>query len=191
MQFAKRLLMGVGVVALTAMALSVAAPKAVHATVAALVQVVNTATNPVVNLSADTSTRLPYQSTQTFSWTVSSTYGTHAVSFAQVPAGYRLVTENVSASLWVNSGNPTPTGNFCTQFNQSTCFPSFSGIYAGSNNSMGIINQEVTRYVGPGDTPLLDFSAAYSVTPAGLSNTVTLTGHLEDCAVVGCPAIVE
>jgi hypothetical protein len=47
MQFAKRLLMGVGAVALTAMLVSLGAPKAVHAVVAALVQVTNTNSNPV------------------------------------------------------------------------------------------------------------------------------------------------
>jgi hypothetical protein len=47
MRFAKRLLMGVGAVALTAMLVSLAAPRAVHAVVAALVQVTNTPANPV------------------------------------------------------------------------------------------------------------------------------------------------
>jgi hypothetical protein len=163
MQFVKRLFMGVGAVALTAMVLSLTAPKVAHGMVAALVQVVNTTTNPVVNLSADTSTRLPYQSAQTFPWTFSSTLGTQEVPFAQVPAGYRLVTESVSATLVVYSGNPTPNGYICTEFNQTTCFPSFSGIYAGSNSVLGIINQQVTRYIGPGDTP-------NRVLPGGLWN---------------------
>ncbi len=47
MRFAKRMLMGVGAVALTAMLLNVAAPRAVHALVATLVQVTNTTANPV------------------------------------------------------------------------------------------------------------------------------------------------
>ncbi len=44
--------MGVGAVALAAMFLSVAAPKAVHATVAALVQVVNTPTSAIPGVQA-------------------------------------------------------------------------------------------------------------------------------------------
>ena len=47
MQFTKRLLTGLGAVALAAMLLSLAAPKAVHAIVAALVEVTNTPANPV------------------------------------------------------------------------------------------------------------------------------------------------
>jgi hypothetical protein len=191
MNYIKKALTTLGGIFLAAFLIAALAPKATHAIVAALVQVVNTTANPVVNLSADTSTRVPYQSTQTFSWTQTSVYGSQLITFAQVPAGYRLVTENVSAYLYINSGNPTPNGNICTQFNQTTCFPFFSGIYTGSDGFSGIINQQVTRYVGPGDTPLLAIEAAYSVTNPGFPNTVTLTGHLESCVVVGCPAIVE
>jgi hypothetical protein len=48
MQFAKRLFLGLGAVALMAVLLTLAAPKAVHGLVATLVQVANTAANPVV-----------------------------------------------------------------------------------------------------------------------------------------------
>jgi hypothetical protein len=49
MQLAKRLFMGFGVVAFVAMSFMLAAPKAVHAIVATLVQVANTSANPVPN----------------------------------------------------------------------------------------------------------------------------------------------
>jgi hypothetical protein len=46
-QLSKQLLMGAGALALVALLMNLVAPKAVHATVAALVQVANTPTNPV------------------------------------------------------------------------------------------------------------------------------------------------
>jgi len=47
MRFVKNLFMGIGAVALAGMALSLIAPKAVHASVATLVEIVNTSVNPV------------------------------------------------------------------------------------------------------------------------------------------------
>lgn len=53
MNFAKRLLMVAGVVALTGMFGAALTPKAAHAVVAALVQVTNTSANPVPNQDVD------------------------------------------------------------------------------------------------------------------------------------------
>jgi hypothetical protein len=49
MKLVQRLLMGSGALALTILALMLAAPRAAHAIAATLVQVVNTATNPAVS----------------------------------------------------------------------------------------------------------------------------------------------
>jgi hypothetical protein len=55
MQFTKRLLMGLGGVALVAMLASMFVPKSVHALVATLVQVSNTPSNPVPNADVNKS----------------------------------------------------------------------------------------------------------------------------------------
>jgi len=180
--------------ALTAMLLSVAAPKAVHATVAALVQVVNTTANPAVTLDAETSTRLPYQSHQTFN-TLGGGYELFSINFADVPTGYRLVIQNVNSSFnedptgGLTDSDLVPNGYITTAF-ENKPFPSFAGSVSGGTLSTpsALINASITRYVGPGDTPIVNLSGVfYSSDKIG----VTLTGYLENCAVTGCPAPVH
>ena len=60
MQFAKRLLMGAGAVALAGLLGVMIAPKATHGVVATLVQVTNTAANPVLNRDIDRSENQPF-----------------------------------------------------------------------------------------------------------------------------------
>src|ERR1700683_5381739 len=61
MRFTKRLLMGFGAVALAGTFLSLVAPKAVHAAVAALVLVTNTSANPVPNADVNAPGEEPLQ----------------------------------------------------------------------------------------------------------------------------------
>jgi hypothetical protein len=189
MRLLKRTLMGIGALALVASLLTLMAPKSVHAAVAALVQVTNTTANPAITLDADKATQIPYQSTQQFT----AIGGALAipVTFAQVPSGYRLVIENVNTNFTLSLGSTPPFGEICTLFNKSVCFPSFTGtaLFSLDGVEAGIINQQVTRYVGPGDTPYVIFTA--DTYQANGTNTATLTGHLIDCSVAGCPAITE
>jgi hypothetical protein len=103
MKFAKRMLMVVGSVALAAMLLSVPAPKAVHATVAALVNVVNTAANPAgtedISKAASQIVELqcllaiPEQTTSCESRSAGLTYSSFTV-----PAGQTLIITSVDIS---------------------------------------------------------------------------------------------
>jgi len=61
MRFMKRLLMGIGAVALAGTLLTLVAPKAVHAAVAALVEVANTPANPVPNADVNAPGEEPLQ----------------------------------------------------------------------------------------------------------------------------------
>src|SRR5271170_3532503 len=102
MQIVRRLMVAVGALALAAMLLSLAPPKSAHALVAALVQVTNTTANPAVTLDADHATRVPYESTVTGTFLGSNCQGGVVgckFTWAPVPTGYRLVIENISASM--------------------------------------------------------------------------------------------
>ncbi len=192
MQFAKRMLMVLGSLALLVTLISLAAPKAAHAIVATMVQVANTAANPAVTLDADKATRIPYQS---------SSEGTNFVtglpcsgvdqncSFSGIttpPAGYRLVIENISAYLYVRSGNPAPGGIIYTAAASTLKGATgFSGSYLGSSVQIAVINQSVKRYVNAGETLSIYITADYN----GGANFATVTGYLENCAVTGCPPI--
>ncbi len=61
MKFVKKLLMGIGAVALAGTLLTLVAPKAVHAAVAALVEVANTPANPVPNADVNAPGEEPLQ----------------------------------------------------------------------------------------------------------------------------------
>jgi hypothetical protein len=185
MNLAKRVLMLVGFVVLVAGLVSVLAPKATHALVATLVQVANTTANPVNSVDADRATRIPYQSSSSFGGTATGCYVGPFLcpfnSFTPVPAGYRLVIQNVSAQLVVGSGKPVPFGFVNSSGGQIV---SFVGTYAEDN--FAVINQQITSYHNAGDTPYLIITADWY----GLSSaTVTLSGYLENCSVTGCPPV--
>jgi hypothetical protein len=134
MQIARRLLIGVGAIALVAALLTLAAPKSAHALVAALVQVTNTTANPAVTLDADKATRIPYESSSQaagFAGTCGETIVCQFDGFTVVPAGYRLVVQQIAAVVGVNSASPTPNGYFASLTGDVGGAPldSFTGTY--------------------------------------------------------------
>ncbi len=106
MNFAKRLVMVAGAVALAGTFGALLAPKAAHGIVATLVQVVNTSANPVPITGSVTDAENPGHSPLrlSFSLTVRNGFGSLFDNFAaQVPDGKRLVVEYVSVSCFVLS----------------------------------------------------------------------------------------
>lgn len=187
MNFIRKAVTTLGGIFLAVLLIAALAPRATHGLVAALVQVANTTTNPAVTSDADRSTRLPYQSFVSFTPS-SSGVSPQSVSTATVPAGYRLVIQNVSANISIQTANPVPSACISSNFSPSLAFPCFTGTFIGSVVDEGIFNQQVTRYIGPGDTPIVTFLGDFYSTCAGCSS-VTVTGYLENCSVTGCPAI--
>jgi hypothetical protein len=105
MNYAKRMLMGVGVVVIAAMIVALIAPNTAHGLVAALVQVTNTAANPVPTVATDD------PSTEPSSWEsiASGTSGSyiHATAFT-VPTtteGGKIVKQLVWESVSVTCRN--------------------------------------------------------------------------------------
>ena len=92
MQFAKRTFTGLGVLAFMAVLFTLAAPKAVHAIVATLVQVTNTSANPVPTVATDNPALQPFAHTY-------GVYGQFDHTF-QVPTGKTLVIEQVEVSCF-------------------------------------------------------------------------------------------
>jgi hypothetical protein len=92
MQFAKRLMMILASFVLLVAIVSLAAPKAVHATVATLVQVTNTSANPVPTVATDNPALQPFAHTY-------GVYGQLDHTF-EVPAGKTLVIEQVEVSCF-------------------------------------------------------------------------------------------
>src|SRR5215469_8628130 len=87
----------VGIAALIALV----TPKTAHALVATMVQVVNTATNPVQTVDTEKLARIPYQSS--YRTTTCTGLTNCFFSFTAAPAGYRLVVENLSGLFEINN----------------------------------------------------------------------------------------
>jgi hypothetical protein len=181
MQFAKRLLMGVGAAALAAILGMAIAPRAAHGLVAALVQVTNTPTNPVNTLAADAATAFVAENTCSFVLddnvcVVSPLY--------TVPAGQIAVTDSVAGYCMVDPGAGEEAVEFRLGYNspsgaavQASIAPGpvfqFPGLSAQA--SVGAANFRTYASSGP--------ITVTAVTGNGESNAsdfcrVTLSGHL-------------
>jgi len=176
MTFVKRSLMGLGSIALLALLMALVVPQA-RAVVATLVQVANTASNPV--LSLDTERIIPYQSTQSCTPAGGGCY----LFFTTVPSGYRLHAQNLNAVWYLPPG--TTTAPLVYLLNASIpATPLAVASRALAGEGVGVINQQITAYPDGGSTPevLVSGNAA-----AGDAATVLLNGYLENCAVTNCP----
>jgi hypothetical protein len=134
MQFAKRLLMAFGPIALAAMILAVAAPKAVHATVAALVQVVNTAANPAITQDVSKLASLEVQlNCSPICYQIFPDAATSASAFS-VPAGQSLVISTIQIQANGGGTNTLVQTNFsqANGFNISTTRLTWDVLAAGN-----------------------------------------------------------
>ena len=186
MRFAKNLLMSIGAVALAAMLVNVLAPQAVHAAVAALVQVSNPATSPVLNSRIDDPGRIPYQNTAVCP-------NTNYCQFVPqpVPANHRLVVEHVSAQF----ESATATAGQCdfsvyvsgsTTAQASGSFLMPPSVFVPNSNISGS-NQSIRVSVDPNEFFSFDCRANTTLQAAYLG----VSGYLLDCNAAPCAAIAS
>jgi len=189
MKSAKNFLMVAGAFGLATILFVVSVPKAAHAIVATLVQITNTASNPVPTWRADNDGRnvvrlyydevMPAGTTDSFGNPLND--GSNFQVYA-VPAGKRLVVDSVSAFAYPPAGqnvfaylyNGTPPGGFGT----FTGVPLVSqGTFSGTTYYQNAI--PVRDYV--------DQNQQYQVTMSRSSGTgsmfwnMQVVGHLVDC----------
>jgi hypothetical protein len=174
MKFPKSILTGTGAVVLAGLILALLATKAAHAVAATLVQVTNTAANPVVVQDVDSAGRQPFAVTSP----TPPTQGPSVTLPALTSGGgvvQTVVIEFVSA---VCSGNPGQTS-----IGTPSLFVNLGGsqhdyflpsIFQGnfSNSSAFAVAQQATIYADPGSTVFFGMS---------FLNTgciFTLSGHL-------------
>jgi hypothetical protein len=191
MKIVRRLLIGAGAILLAAALLTLASPKSAHALVAALVQVTNTTANPAVTLDADKATRIPYTSASQAAGPVGTCGDTLVCQFngfTAVPAGYRLVVQQIAAAVGVSSGSPTPSGSFSVVTDDVGGLPLdyFTGTYITKQNQAVFHQSGVLEYVNAGSTPSLLIGGDLISNESGYA---IVTGYLENCAVTGCPPI--
>jgi hypothetical protein len=177
MQFGKKLLSGLGAVLLAALLLVVAAPKTVHAVVAALVEVSNTPSNPAITLEEEAQAAFVVNGSCLINTITCSIYPLYSV-----PENKIAVIESASEECYLDPG---------TTVNQS---------YLSFNFNQPQYNQMSLFFPPPQTTPFNGRSSAttalnlksYAIGPIGFfvtsSNSqsqlvsncfVTLSGHLE------------
>jgi hypothetical protein len=194
MKFLQRLSMGIAGLTVAALLLVLVAPKAAHAGVAALVQVANTAANPVPVFGAG---RSAYQSSQQ----LQGCSGSCTANFPAVPSGFRLVIENVSGTtVLATSATAPPTGVLGTSQSAGSAVFGFAGTVGNlvgvqnfnntpENGLIGVFNQTVKAYVTSPDQPSVTVNANFFTSPIGnpSSTIITLSGYMENCSTTGCP----
>ncbi len=151
------------------------------------VTVMNTTANPGSVLDAGKASRVPYQSMVQMN--CGSGVFTCLFVFTAAPSGFRLVVENVSGGLNIVGGSPAPvafllnsgplgTGTGLWEFTGALGQPTFL-VNAG-------FNQALRAYFDPADgQPSVLVAGNFQ----GTIHRVTLSGYLENCAVMGCPAV--
>jgi hypothetical protein len=178
MKFAKWIVMGSGGIVLAVAALILISPKAAHALAATLVQITNTTANPVPVFNAD------HKAYQSLADVNSCGDNTCTWTFQAVPAGYRLVAENLSGNMLVPSSATKPPVATLGMNSSVYGIPGTIGApfteVTGTN--MAVINGNFKAYANAGTSPYLTITANW-----GSNAEVTLTGYLENCAVTGCP----
>jgi hypothetical protein len=183
MQFAKRLFMGIGVVAFMAVLLSLAAPKVVHGIVATLVQVANTSANPVPTLEQEAQSAFVAQGSCFY-----SLGSCNVTTLYSVPAGRTAVLESVSvgcitspSSVQASTGTvifSPPGGGPNVTFQIA---PGSQFLLADGSLQTNSLNFKSYAAGGPSGSNISFYEAYTSenTTTAGAGCTVLLSGHLE------------
>lgn len=195
MKLLQRFLMGLGTVLLLALSLQLVAPRAVHAVVSTLVTIANTAANPVITQAADNHARtavalqclaigdLGYQNANCVLGT-----GLPGAGAFQVPAGQRLVIDQVSGTLFVPVGS-TPSGIVVDATHGDPSSSSFPTIYMNfvptqiGSDSRGMYYSFSTPMTGYIDPNYQLVSSCFQINPSvqvQMSCSFTLFGHLEN-----------
>jgi len=185
---AKTFLMGFGGIAFAALLMLMAAPRPLHGIVATMVQVVNTSANPVPNLDTERVARIPYQSNIIVS-TCNGLQNCALSGFTTVPAGYRLVVENVSGFFNLSTASPAVAGyleNFHLPNQNIWGLNAPIGGTGFNGESFAGLNQNVTAVFDAGEFP---FVVIYANFLNGFPQSVNVSGHLENCSITGCPAV--
>ena len=127
----------------------------------------------------------PYQESKTFNWSSCNFAGNQAcqVSFSAVPAGKRLVIENISGELVLSFGPPEDLGSVRTvrlfNLNGDASSPSWhvptvlqSTFLTATTHA---VNSQVLARFEAGQVPTVFINT--DSTNAGFNNELTLSGH--------------
>jgi len=157
-----------GVGALATLALTLAAPKAAHAIAATLVQVTNTAANPVINQDRDQQGRNFYQQ----SGSAMNQVATGEITFPSVPTGQRLIVQHVSGFVALPAA-----GTLAQVFLQGAGqqFLNYQLSAGNAGTFTYTFNEDVLASFDAGEVPFVQTS---SISLASFQMVATISGYM-------------
>jgi hypothetical protein len=172
-----------GLIAIGAMA-----PRSAKAIASALVTVVNTSSQPVPGSDVERLARIPYESTADgANCPAPGNVGACFYTFAAVPAGYRLVVENLSGYFQISPAATAPVEGYIenSAFRVKNSFAAPLGQVDLGGHIQAAFNNPTRFYVDPNE-------GVFAVASANWSNgnsEMVMSGYLENCSITGCPAV--
>ena len=136
-----------GAVALVALVATLAFPRAAHGIAAALVQVTNTADNPVQNQDVDALGRHPF---------MSSCSGDDSCTLSAVPVGKEWVIQTISVAISIPTNSPPAIAELETVTGGATGIPVEFPVVSVISG-FGYALQSVTAYADAGSAPVCTF----------------------------------
>jgi hypothetical protein len=157
-----------------------------QAVYASPVAIANTTASPGMVLDSNLATRIPYQSTASASCGLDFC----SFSFSPIPAGYRLIVENLGGRMSMNFGETIAPGLMLSDGAGKVKMGVTSMISGDANTPLATFNTRFTAFYDPALQPLLFATGNFNI-GAATGQFATLSGFLVNCSVVGCPPIQQ
>ena len=152
------------------------------------VQVMNTSSAPALGADVEKLARIPYESTAVGSNCPSGGgVGACFFNFAAVPAGYRLVVENLSGYFQISPAATAALMGYVenNSFRIKAGFTAPLGQIDLGGHIQCAFDNPTRFYADPGEGVFAVASANWS----NGSTSMVLSGYLENCSITGCPAV--
>lgn len=190
MRIVKNFVIGLGAVALTAGLVTVFTPRAVHAAVAALVEVSNPVTSPALTSRIDDPGRIPYAA----NYQCSGSDYVCTITSGPVPANHRLVIERISGRADVHGPSTGLVVARLVNSDFQNSFPTAPSVTAGGAAGDGNVlafDQKVQLYFDQNQVYEVGFFTSAEAFNESKAFFITVTGYLLDCNAAPCAAIAS
>jgi hypothetical protein len=191
----KNQLIGIGAAIAVAGLISLFTARRIEAQYASPVRVTNTTSAPAIGSLTDERGRIPYQSTATGTFVGGGGCFAHSncqFNFAQVPAGHRLVVEQLSGQLQYTA---SPSGsNVFIGYGDNGSATILGGLFAplmGAPTQTSSFDHPLKGFVEPGQSPFATAFVTDNSPTLGSQLQMTLIGYLLDCTAAPCRAITQ
>jgi hypothetical protein len=172
---------------------SLAAPRRGEAQYATPVRVTNSSSAPAIGSSVDDPGRVPYVS-QAALGSQSCQLNECVFNFPPIPAGRRLVVQQVSGFIQLGAGTSIAARVAMPLTSTSGQGEFTVNAIPDQGNNLASFNQPYLAYVDGGQSPVvfvISINTLFSSISLNASEAVTLKGYLLDCTAAPCSPIAH